>query len=171
MPTSRWQLFHPHSLQDRTNVLKYRRAAPFYPRLVVQEDVAMPVTLNIRDQLLAGNVVRELRFEVANERLTVRDLIRQRIHEEVTLYNLSQQEYFQGLVQPTSAETTLNGYRLRKRRWIDWEQQADLALQAFEGNSFFILVDEHQVESLDDFIDVREDTQIVFVKLIPLVGG
>ena len=61
------------------------------------------------------------------------------VHQEVALYNLSQPGYFQGLVQPNDAEATLNGYRLRQRRQIDWEKQADLALKAFEANGGKVL--------------------------------
>jgi hypothetical protein len=131
----------------------------------------MSIKLTIRDELPIGQVAHEISFEVATERLTARDLIRQRVHQEVSLYNLSQPGYFQGLVQPSDAEATLNGYRLRHRRQIDWERQADLALEAFEANGFFILVDDRQVESLEEMIEIQEDTQISFIKLMPLVGG
>ena len=131
----------------------------------------MKQTITIRDELPFGKVVNELRFEVADERLTVRDLIRQRVHQEVMAYNLAKPGYFNGLVQPTDAEATLNGYKLRRIRQIDWEDQADLALKAFESNGFFILVDERQAESLDEVVVIGEDTQVSFVKLVPLVGG
>jgi hypothetical protein len=75
------------------------------------------------------------------------------------------------LVQPTEAERTLNGYRLRERRRIDWQQQYDKALKAFQGNGFIILVDGRQLEELEDEIELRPDSQISFLKLVPLVGG
>ena len=131
----------------------------------------MTVKLVVYDELPIGKVTNELVLEVANERLSIRDLIRQRVFQEVTLHNLSMPGYFNGLVQPTNAEATLNGYKLKQRRQIDWEKQADLALQAFEGNGFFILIDDRQVTNLDDLVEIGENTQVTFVKLIPLVGG
>lgn len=131
----------------------------------------MPAQILVRDETFSGQALQELRFEVQNERLTVRELIRQRVHQEVSLYNLSQPGYFRGLVQPSDAEATLNGYRLRQRRQIDWEQQAEQALLAFERNGFFILVGDHQAESLDEVIEIGEDTTVTFLKLVPLVGG
>lgn len=131
----------------------------------------MSHTITVRDELPIGQIVNELRFEVQAEHLAARDLICQRVHQEVTLYNLSKPGYFQGLVQPTDTEATLNGYRLKQRRQIDWKKQAELALEAFETNGFFILVDDRQVESLDEIIEIHEDTQVAFIKLIPLVGG
>ena len=131
----------------------------------------MPISLTARDELTTGQVSNKLNFTVASQRLTLRELIRQRVHQEVSLYNLSTPEYFNGLVQPDETEATLNGYRLRQRRQIDWRKQAELALQAFENNAFFVLVDDRQVESLNEIIEVEEKTQITFIKLLPLVGG
>jgi hypothetical protein len=88
----------------------------------------MAVTVNIQDRLPHGNVT--------NENLTARDLIRKRVFEEVQLYNLSTPGFFKGLIQPSDAEATLNGYKLRERRKIDWEKQAALAVDAFESNGF-----------------------------------
>jgi hypothetical protein len=86
-------------------------------------------------------------------------------------YNLSSEEYFRGLVQPTDAERVLNGYRLRRRRKIDWEEQAQRALEAFRRNGFLVLVDDRQAESLDEEIEIRLGTHVSFIKLVPLVGG
>ena len=131
----------------------------------------MSARVLIKDETTAGKVIHTLQFEVAQERLCIRDLIRLRVHEEVSLYNLSTPGYFNGLVQPTDAEVTLNGYKLRQRRKLDWEQQADRAVQAFQENGFFILVDDRQVEDLDEMIEIQPETHISFVKLFPLVGG
>ena len=69
----------------------------------------MTVKLVVYDELPIGKVTNELVLEAANERLSIRDLIRQRVFQEVTLHNLSMPGYFNGLVQPTNAEATLNG--------------------------------------------------------------
>jgi hypothetical protein len=44
-------------------------------------------------------------------------------------------------------------------------------LGAFAGNQIIVLVDDHQVESLDEEIVVRPDTRVSFLRLTPLVGG
>ena len=106
-----------------------------------------------------------------NATVTVRELIRQRVYQEVQDHNRAQPEYFRGLVQPTDAEQTLNGYKLRKRRKIDWEKQFKQAVEAFERNGFLVLVDERQAEGLDETLTLKADTQVSFVKLVPLVGG
>ena len=131
----------------------------------------MPTTLTVKDQTPAGTTTGETVLEFLTERITVRELIRSRVYQEVQDYNTRHPDYFRGLVQPADAEQTLNGYRLRKRREIDWKAQFDKACDAFEHNGFFILVGDKQVETLEEPILISPGTGVSFVKLMPLVGG
>jgi hypothetical protein len=131
----------------------------------------MPATVTIYDETAAGERTNTLTLEFLTARVTARELIRRRVYEEVQEYNLSTPEYFRGLVQPAEAEKVLNGYKLRERRKIDWEEQYARAVEAFERNGFLMLVDDRQVESLDEEIELKVDTEVSFVKLVPLVGG
>jgi len=131
----------------------------------------MPATLTIHDETASGQKTNTLTLDCLTEHLTVRELIRARIYQEVQDYNLKEPEYFRGLVEPTNAEKVLNGYKLRSRRKIDWQEQYQKALEAFERNGFFVLVGDRQAENLDQQFEVKVDTEVSFVKLVPLVGG
>ena len=131
----------------------------------------MPISLTLHDETLFGAKSDAVTLDFLNEKITVQELIRERVYEEVRLYNATTPEYFRGLVQPTDAEQTLNGSRLRERRRVDWETQYRLALEAFGRNGFFILVNDRQVESLYETVALTPTTQVSFVKLVPLVGG
>jgi hypothetical protein len=131
----------------------------------------MSISLTVHDETLFGSKENALTLDFLKEVITVRELIRERVYEEVRQYNATTPEYFRGLVQPTDAEVTLNGPRLRQRRRVNWEEQCRLALEGFTRNGFFILVDDRQVESLDETITIAPTTQVSFVKLVPLVGG
>ncbi|MEW6252892.1 MAG: hypothetical protein AB1716_19825 [Planctomycetota bacterium] len=132
----------------------------------------MPVTLHISDQTATGQKTNELTLDLLTERISVRELIRSRVYQEVKDHNVkANQAVFQGFVQPTDAERTLNGFKLRQPGQLDWKRQYEVAVQAFERNGFLILVDDRQVESLDEEIAVAPETQVSFVKLVPLVGG
>jgi hypothetical protein len=131
----------------------------------------MATTLSIRDESTDGGTLHEFALEVLTERINVRELIRSRIYQEVQDYNRRQPEVFKGLVQPTDAERTLNGYKMPKPRQIDWKQQFTKALSAFETNAIIILVDEKQAESLDQEIVIQPGTRISFLRLTPLAGG
>ncbi len=132
----------------------------------------MPVMVTVRDETTAGAPVNELQLELPSERLTVRELIRSRVYQEVKDHNVrAAQTTFRGLVQPTDAERELNGYRLRQPRQIDWKKQFDVALEAYERNGFVILVDDCQTGALDEEVELSAGTAVSFLKLVPLVGG
>jgi hypothetical protein len=131
----------------------------------------MATTLTVRDEATGGQTLHEFALEVLTERLTVRELIRSRVYQEVQDYNRQQPQVYRGLVQPTDAERTLNGFKLKKPRQIDWKQQYDKAVEAFEQNQIVILVDDKQVDSLDDEIVIGPETRVSFLRLTMLVGG
>lgn len=131
----------------------------------------MPTTMTIHDETASGSKTNSFTLACLTETMTVRELIRARIYQEVQDYNQKEPEYFRGLVEPGQAERTLNGFKLRERRKIDWEEQFKKAVEAFDRNGFFVLVGDRQAESLDEAFRVKADTEVSFVKLTPLVGG
>ena len=131
----------------------------------------MSATLTIRDETLSGEPLREWELEVAAEKMTVRELIRSRVYQEVQDYNLRCGPVFQGLVQPEEAEKALNGWKLRRPRQLDWKVQFDRAVEAFEKNQVLVLVNDRQAESLDEEFVIGPQTRVSFLRLTPLVGG
>jgi hypothetical protein len=131
----------------------------------------LPATLTIRDESATGETLLELTLTVPAERITVRDLIRQRVFHEVEEYNRRKPDTFRGLIQPSDSERMLNGYRLKQPRTVDANTQLARAIDAFAGNQIIMLVGDHQVESLDEEIVVGPDTRVSFLRLTPLVGG
>jgi len=132
----------------------------------------MPMTLTIRDEELTGKTVNELSLEFLTERITVRELIRSRVYQEVQDHNVAAgQREFRGLVRPTEVEQVLNKTGEKKPRMIDWRKQFEKAIEAFEKKQILILVNDRQVESLDEEIELRTDTSVSFLRLTLLVGG
>jgi hypothetical protein len=134
----------------------------------------MATRIAICDEDMRGLKTPIRSLEFLNETITVRELIRERVYEEVREFNAgggTEFGEFRGLVRPTEAEETLNGYRVRRSKKIDWEEQYKRAIEAFERNGFFILVDDRQASALDEKITLSPSTEVSFVKLMPLVGG
>lgn len=127
--------------------------------------------LTIQDESMTGKLLHQLILEVESETITVQELIRARVYAEVEAYNDKKPGLFNGLVQPEEAERVLNGYSLKKNRNIDAEKQYYIALNAFQKNGFFMLVDNYQIGDLEEPIIVGDDTKVSFVRLTPLVGG
>jgi hypothetical protein len=132
----------------------------------------MPVIqLSVRDETATGRIINEISISISNELTTVKDLIEARVISEVETYNNKLPEVYRGLVQPRDSEVALNGYKLKERKKVDAEKQVYTALDAFQQNGFFVLIDNKQAESLDEQLFLNNDTVVSFVKLTPLVGG
>lgn len=129
------------------------------------------VKVKITDETPGGRIVNEVEVIFADTLTTVAAIIRARVIAEVEAYNQKLPAYFKGLIEPTDAERTLNGYKLKEKRKVDAEQQCKVALDAFEKNGYFLLIDNIQPESAGQMIVINEHTKISFVKLTPLIGG
>lgn len=131
----------------------------------------MSSTLTIRDATLAGETLHEWSLDFLTERITVRELIRGRVYQEVQDYNRRQPERFQGLIEPVDDERALNGPKSTRPRQIDWNRQFDRALQAFRKKQILILVNDEHVEDLDEEIEIKPGTEVSFLRLTMLTGG
>lgn len=129
------------------------------------------MTIRIFDAPLHGERTPAGAISLDERPATLRDLIRGRLRQEVDRYNQALPETFQGLVQPEESEQILNGFRMKTKRSLDWEVQCRRACSSFERNGFLVLVDGKQVTELDSRLELREDSEIDFIKLVPLVGG
>ena len=123
------------------------------------------------DETTAGERSAAWHLEIFEERLPLREVIRRRVFQEVAEHNAKGGDIFRGLVQPTDAERTLNGFKLRQPRRVDPEEQATRALEAVSRNGFIVLVDDRQVDELDAVVELSRGVQVTFLKLVPLVGG
>lgn len=128
-------------------------------------------TVTFRDETATGRRLEELAIADLPETMPVRELVRLRVREEVARFNARPSHHFRGLVQPDDAEIELNGYRLRTPRRLEWQRQAAIAERAFSRNGYVVLVGDRQVDDLDEIVDLTADHELVFLKLVPLVGG
>jgi|SRR5215207_4403840 hypothetical protein len=133
----------------------------------------MLTKLLIRDETTAslGKTEHTFTVHVSGESISIRELIRQRVSQEVEEFNSRQPAVFRMLVQPSDTERTLNGFKFLKPRYVDPLTQYEKAIEAFESNGFIVLVDDYQVQELDDEIALHPETSVTFLKLVPLVGG
>ncbi len=129
------------------------------------------MTIAIKDENFSGSIIHEINLDFQQENVTVQDIITQRVIHEVENYNQKLPAYFNGLVEPSDAEKTINGFKLTTRKMIDAEKQVYVALDAFTKNGYFLLIDTIQSESLEQEVFLKSTTSISFIKLTPLVGG
>lgn len=131
----------------------------------------MSVALKVRDETSSGEITMEFELTVLSEKITIRDLIKQRVFDEVDNYNKNAPDMFRGLVQPSESEKSVNGFKLKKRKKIDREKQFQMAIDAFGTSSLIVIVNDRQSETLEEEIIIGPRTLVSFLKLLPLVGG
>ncbi len=127
--------------------------------------------VSVIDETTAGDRSQGLTLEFLSEKVSVRELIRSRVYQEVTEHNARQALSRVPLVQPTPDERALNSKDVSLGKRVDWERQFELALRAFESNGFLLFAGATQLVDLDEEIELRHDTEITFLRLVPLVGG
>ncbi|RMG24442.1 MAG: hypothetical protein D6730_12620 [Bacteroidetes bacterium] len=123
-------------------------------------------SLVIQDETSTGSILNRLKIKLRKERLTVRELIRERVFQEVAQYNVQRPLCYHGLIAPAGAEPVLNGYRLLHRHKIDPEQHFYRTMDAFYNKNFCILVDELRLDDPEHPIVVRPHTRVSFLKLM-----
>jgi len=125
--------------------------------------------VKIRDESVPRSEVVEALLELSSAKLTARDLISERVRMEVD-HRLVDEDgrATPALIAPTKKEALLNRVT---RKSIDADIQVELALKAFSANGFVLLVDDKQVETLEEQIEMTPNTVVTFLKLTPLVGG
>lgn len=128
-------------------------------------------TITMYDETVNGGITNRISVSFSNELTTVKDIIAARVRAEVRTYNEQLPAYFKGLIQPNDAEQTLNGFKIKAKRQVDAEKQVYTALEAFNKNAYFVLIDNIQAESLEQMVVINANTTVSFIKLTPLVGG
>ena len=134
----------------------------------------MPFQVLVRDESTAGDRSDAVELTFPVDEITVRELVRERVYQEVEDYNRRSADpaaIFRGLVQPTDAEQVLNGVRPRARRSINWKDQFEEACKAYQSNRVLVLVGDRQTESLDEIITLTRRVEVTFLRLVLLVGG
>lgn len=106
--------------------------------------------------------------------VTARDIIARRVAQDVAAINAnSVLGARRSLVVPTAFEKQLNGdvRPAQHSQPLDEEKIRQAAFDAFSGNGFFVIVDDAQLTSLDQATEIALESEVVFIKLVPLVGG
>ncbi|MDH5228980.1 MAG: hypothetical protein OEZ58_10975 [Gammaproteobacteria bacterium] len=131
----------------------------------------MSALVKINDESARGETTNSLHLNLISERLSVRELIQRRVQQEVEKFNLQRPICFKALVQPEGAQELENGFRLPEHRSLDWNVQAEEAINAFERKSFFVMVDGKELKSLDEQIVLTDKSLVSFIKLMPVIAG
>lgn len=111
------------------------------------------------------------------EVLTLRILLTQIVLAEVAAFHTRQEQ--RRLIQVLSraqieqkvllGKVDMGGEELNQE--LDPQAAVASALQAFEDGIYFVFIDDVQQHKLDSKVIVNPDSQLMFLRLVPLVGG
>jgi hypothetical protein len=136
--------------------------------------------LDVTDEY-SGNVAPWGRLNFTLPRISVRELIHERVRLEVErLGELGSAD--PATVDLTAIEKRLNdaartpitSFILDDESTLDRSsarKQTSIAEKAFREGRYFVLLDDSQAESLDEMIDLARTTEVTFLLLTPLKGG
>ncbi len=128
-------------------------------------------TVTVIDETTAGERASGPKLAFLTESVTVRELIRSRVYQEVTEHNARKALGHRTLIDLSPRERALNAETTSQPRRVDWERQFERALSAFEGNGFLLFAGNRQLLKLDEEVELGPDTELTFLRLVPLVGG
>ncbi len=122
--------------------------------------------VTVRDQA-PGAPDFELEIELDSAQVTAAELIRGRVIAEIARAGGTVPR---PIVATSELEESINGPR-DNRQLLDPETETERALKAFHTGRFVLLVDGRQIEHADETFILAADTQINFLRLVPLRGG
>lgn len=133
------------------------------------------LTLNIREETFGGAEAKTHAITLLSENLTLAELIRLKVEQEVEIHNKPVRKALaERSNMLTEKERLLN--RDTERQFvnpqiIDPEKEYYRALDFFQKNRLFVLIDGKQVEDLHEPLSMNTRSEVNFIHLMPLVGG
>jgi hypothetical protein len=132
------------------------------------QEVYMQVV--IKDQSGTGAITHEMVVDFLTENITLRELIRGRVYQEVQDYNVARGTKTLGIEQLRLLPGTTPA-NSPQARTVDFQTEFDKAIEAFQRSRYFVLVGDQQPIDLDEDVVLRPDTEVTFVRLVYLAGG
>jgi predicted transcriptional regulator len=133
--------------------------------------------------LNAGQVVRAGLDFTIEEEITLEELIRRTVHEEIRAVaaedQSSNETRWRGFLTQAEVDAraargkvSLKGHtRMDMVKEIDAGAEVQRAIRAFTTGAFLVLAGERQVEDLQHKLTFKEQTQVTFLRIMPLAGG
>lgn len=133
----------------------------------------MSVTITVHEKANIEDAATETRsLELPSDRISARELIRSHVYESVMDHNLRcTTRAARNARNAHRAERALNPTKRRTPGEVDWRHAFESALEAFQRRRILLLVDDHQVEDIDQSLELSNESVVTFLRLLPLAGG
>jgi len=142
----------------------------------------MSKTLTLSIKMLGKKhpVLESIAFQLSNQfplSPTLQDLLIELVTQQVEQFNVSRTE--ENLL-PYLSESDITDKLTRGKvgfdavyndKTVSVEDALKTALQAFEDGLYFVFIDRVKIEKLEDKIELKENSELMLLRLTALVGG
>lgn len=139
----------------------------------------MGINVRITDEIFGKSKLSIFELSYPSEKVTIREIITRRVEEEVARVNYKKQDpdrikaehrmFLAGLTK-ISPEVLLNA-DIKRKKPVNSVSAVKTALQAFEAGRFFVFFNDNQYETLEAKVTLTPNSEIIFLRLTPLMGG
>ena len=119
------------------------------------------------------------KFFTMGKQLTLKDLLTFVVKEEVREFKLRQEE--NKLIRVLTEREIKEGEKVGKidsggkdhefEQIIDDDRAVETALVAFDDGLYYVFIDKRQIKNPDEQIQLNENSEITFLRLVALAGG
>ncbi len=137
--------------------------------------------MTVIEEVFGSGNMTNLQVPLPGERLTLTELITAKVTAKVYAINEDLEVKEASGYFLTPAEKLLNQEVMEQREkkyrdhlkalQLDAEKAVYEALAGFQKNAFFVIIDGEQKADLAEEIALTDQTQVHFIRLVPLVGG
>jgi hypothetical protein len=139
----------------------------------------MVSTLTISGKVLGRSkpLFTDWSLSLPGEPLTLEDLLTHIVHAEIDAFRTRQeQRRLVKVLSPVEIDRGIASGKIDSGgrdilQKIDEEEALKNALQSFQDGFYFVFIDDQQIENLDSLVALSDSSEILFLRLIPLVGG
>ena len=127
-----------------------------------------------------------VKLELVSENIVVRDLIFRTVKQQIQHHLKNEKKAAeivkvmlrrQFLSQPEIDEQSKKGKvsipknKKSEKSTIDIDKEFKLALSSFNSNTYKLIVDGETMDELDEVVHLQSESSVVFIRLMPLIGG
>jgi hypothetical protein len=136
-------------------------------------------TLTISGKVIgkSQNLFTTWHMDVPNQQLTLGELLTQVVQAEIAAFcdRQSQKRLTKVLglieIEAGAALGKIDSGGSDLQQVVNEQQVIDNALQSFQDGFYLVFIDDQQQEDLADLVDLQANSELLFLRLTPLVGG
>jgi len=137
--------------------------------------------ISIAEEIIGQGLIDTIVVNLSIGKLTLKDIIIAKVEATVNSINSNSSTVKSNHHFSSDEEKRLNQQLLEKKDKelqkhleslkLDAEKETYIALEAFQNNMFFVIIDKKQYSDLEEQVIITDQSKVKFIKLTQLKGG